>query len=146
MKSFTKKVAYLHGLSKGLDVRETTAEGKVLIGILDALDTCADELEELYSAHRDLEDYIETMDEDLSKVEDTIFEDIEQDDIVEVKCPYCHSTIHFTATDLDDSDEVEVTCPECGKIMYYNTELLDQFDDRHYADSDRPIHAQQPGI
>jgi hypothetical protein len=44
--SLTEKVAYLNGLMSGLDINDSTPEGKVLLQMADILSEMADVIEE----------------------------------------------------------------------------------------------------
>lgn len=127
MSHLKERVAYLQGLTKGLNVSDQSAEGKLLINIVDVLDSFAEEVKCLHSAHQDLEDYVETIDEDLTDVEEEVYEDIDEE-YVEVECPDCHETVTFEADLLDEDEALEVTCPHCGEVVYEN--ILDHdFDE-----------------
>lgn len=134
-----EKVAYLQGLTKGLEVSEQSAEGKLLINIIDVLDDFAEEFESISDAHEDLEDYVETIDEDLTELEGEIYDDddtaSEDEDLVEVECPKCHDQVAFESDVLQDADEVEVTCPSCGTVVY---ESVPEPDDYSSSYSDHP--------
>lgn len=120
MTNLKEKVAYLQGLTKGLSLSDQSAEGKLLINIVKTLDSFAEEFNSLSVAHQDLEDYVETLDEDLTDVEEEVFEDTENE-YVEMECPDCHETVTFDADLLNDDEALEVTCPNCGEIVYENT-------------------------
>lgn len=133
-----EKVAYLQGLTKGLDVSEQSAEGKLLINIIDVLDDFAEEFESISDAHEDLEDYVETIDEDLTELEGEVYDDDTcggDDDYIEVECPKCHDQVAFEPEVLHDDEEVEVTCPNCGTVVY---ETVSESDDYSSPYSDHP--------
>jgi endogenous inhibitor of DNA gyrase (YacG/DUF329 family) len=118
-----QKVAYLQGLTKGLNVSGQSAEGKLLTNVIDVLEDIAEELHDMDLAQVDLENYVETIDEDLTDLEEEVYDiDAEEDDeLVEVECPVCHEVITFESDVLNDDDVVEVTCPTCGEVVYENT-------------------------
>ncbi|WP_110953177.1 CD1247 N-terminal domain-containing protein [Anaerosinus massiliensis] len=122
MTNVKERVAYLHGLTKGLNVNEQTPEGKVILNIIDVLEDMADDVQDIHSLHHDLETYVETLDEDLNDLEEDFYEDSTRyaDDFVEMQCPVCHEEVSFESDILDTKDEVEVTCPHCGSVVYDN--------------------------
>ncbi len=126
MKNTKEKIAYLQGLSKGLDVNESSREGKVLSGIISILDDLAEQIEDIEIAHEDLEDYVESIDEDLYDLEGDLYgdEDVIDEDMVEVVCPNCDETVCFEADIVDDEDLIEVTCPNCDEVVYVNDQDL----------------------
>lgn len=131
MKNIKEKIAYLQGLTQGLDIKNASKEGQVLSGIIDVLDEMADQLEDMEMAQDDLEDYVESIDEDLYDLEDNVFgeEDMDVEEMVEVECPKCHETVCFEASIVEDEDLIEVTCPNCDEVVYVN-------DDEYVTDVD----------
>lgn len=114
-----KKVAYLKGLCEGMNIDDTTNEGKLLLKIVDVLDDIAVEIMTIYDTEDELQEQIDEIDEDLAFVEDYLFEDdFDEDDIdfgiEDVVCPYCGESIAFDTELLGDEEDV-VTCPACGK-------------------------------
>ncbi|MDF2593655.1 MAG: hypothetical protein K0S75_3121, partial [Clostridia bacterium] len=77
MGNIKERVAYLQGLTQGLNVNERSAEGKLLINIIDVLDDMAEEFNNIQMVQEDLETYIESMDDDLTDLEDEVYEDID---------------------------------------------------------------------
>lgn len=140
MSHLKERVAYLQGLTKGLNVSEQSAEGKLLINIVEVLDSFAEEVNCLHSAQQDLENYVESIDEDLTDVEEEVYEDVDEE-YVEVECPDCHETVTFEAELLDEDGALEVTCPHCGEVVYENTldyEIDEDMDDVIVTRSSNP--------
>ncbi|EGO64243.1 CD1247 N-terminal domain-containing protein [Acetonema longum] len=129
MGNVKEKVAYLQGLTKGLNVSGESSEGKILLNMIDVLESLAQEIHLLSHDHQELQDYVETIDEDLHDLEETVYEDEPADEpIVEVECPRCHETVTFGADNLEDEDVIEITCPTCGEVVYENTYDTDADD------------------
>ncbi|MBU7007625.1 CD1247 N-terminal domain-containing protein [Phosphitispora fastidiosa] len=126
MKNTKEKIAYLQGLSRGLDVEESSKEGKVLSGIISILDDLAEQIEDIEIAQEDLEDYVESIDEDLYDLEGDLLGEVDlvDEDIVEVVCPRCEETVCFEADIIDDEDLIEVTCPNCDEVVFINDQDL----------------------
>jgi hypothetical protein len=133
MGSLREEVAYLHGLTNGLDVKGNSSEEKLLLNIIDALDRFAEEFEDVRTTQQDLEKYVEAIDEDLTELQEEIYE--ETDDYVEMECPECHEKISVEANLLEEPGAVEVSCPSCGGIVYENA-----------IDVDNLVMAHHPGI
>lgn len=143
MGNIKEKVAYLQGLTKGLNVSGQSAEGKLLLNMVDVLQDMAEEIDCLHVGQEDLENYVETIDEDLTDLEEEVYEDIHDVEMVDVDCPNCHETVSFDADILNEDDVVEVTCPNCGETVYENT--LDFADE----DADEEIvfrRSTHPGV
>lgn len=124
MKNIREKISYLQGLAQGLDIEDSSKEGKVLSGIIEILGDMTEQMEEIEDAQYDLEEYVETIDEDLYDLEDEFFGDELDDEMVEVKCPNCKELVCFEADIVDDNDLIEVTCPNCDEVVYVNDQDL----------------------
>lgn len=128
MNNLKAKVAYLQGLSNGLEENPTSKEGKLLREIIDALDDFADSV-------GNLEGYVRSVDEDLQYLEDEVYENGAagsggDDQYLEVECPRCGETVCFDSAILEDDDLIEVTCPECEEVVFVN--------DENYASRNEP--------
>jgi len=120
MKNIKERIAYLQGLAQGLEI-EDSKEGKVLSGIIDVLEEMAEQIDDIEVAQSDLEEYVESIDEDLYDLEgEFIGNDIDDEDMVEVECPNCQEIVCFESDIVDDEDLIEVTCPNCDEVVYVN--------------------------
>ena len=115
--TISEKVAYLKGLSEGLNLdTEKSKEGKlisVMIGILEELAMSVEDLEENSLA---LGEEIDVLSDDLADVESVVFDEDEDDedyddDWFEVECPSCGEEL---VIDDEALAAGEVECPACG--------------------------------
>ncbi|MCL6479445.1 MAG: AraC family transcriptional regulator [Peptococcaceae bacterium] len=148
MKDLKARVAYLQGLSTGMDISSESKEGRVLNGIIEVLDEFAQSFRELEEAQGQLEDYLESLDEDLFQLEKDIYKDSAEDpaaddrDYLEVECPRCGEAVCFDSDVLDDEDAVEVTCPNCDEVVFINDDNFqaadepEQLEGKHIAEDD----------
>ena len=144
MGNIKERVAYLQGLTQGLNVSSSSAEGKLLTNIIDVLDDMAEEFTNIHMVQEDLETFVESIDEDLTDLEEEIYENVDDEDLVEVQCPSCRETVSFASDILEDDDDVEVSCPHCGDIVFDSSLNSSDIDDDHLDFSIRNgIH---PGI
>ena len=99
-----QKVSYLRGLAEGLEIEESSKEGKLLLHIIDALEDFADAMDEINDKIDDVDEYVDFMDEDLADVEEEVFGyyDDEEDD-------YLYDNEFFD----EDFDTIDIECPEC---------------------------------
>lgn len=114
-----EKIAYLRGLAEGLDIDESTKEGRLLMHIIDTLEDFSDAISELYEEQVELEEYVDAIDEDLTEVEDELFGEIDEDDLFDDD---------FIYDEEDDIDYVEIQCPNCNEMIYFERDLLDEED------------------
>ena len=108
--TISEKVAYLKGLAEGLAIdTEASKEGKlisVMIGILEEIGLSIEDLEENTVA---LGEEIDALSDDLSDVEDVVFEDDDDD----------------CCCGDDDDDFFEMSCPNCGADLVIDEDVLD---------------------
>jgi predicted RNA-binding Zn-ribbon protein involved in translation (DUF1610 family) len=133
MNELKSRVAYLQGLSSGLNLNQDTTEGKLFSGIINILGEIAENFDKLEKSHEELEDYLETVDEDLSSLEEEIYgkrKASAEEDYVEVECPNCGETVCFDADILEDDAKVEIICPNCDEVVFVN--------DGNFTSADEP--------
>ena len=136
--TISEKVAYLKGLAEGLDIdTEKSKEGKlisVMIGILEEIGLSIEDLEENTQA---LGEEIDVLSDDLSDVEDVVFDEDEDededdedydDDWFEVECPTCEEPLVIDDKALADG---MIQCPNC-----HDKFALDLSDDTVEADEE----------
>ena len=134
--TISEKVAYLKGLAEGLNLdTEKSKEGKlisVMIGILEEIGLSIEDLEENTQA---LGEEIDVLSDDLSDVEDVVFDEDEDededdedydDDWFEVECPTCEEPLVIDDKALADG---MIQCPNC-----HDKFALDLSDDTVEAD------------
>ena len=77
----SERVSYLRGLVDGLEIDNTTEDGKILALIIDLLDDMAISIEDVEAANNDLCDAQDDVDERLCDVEDYLYgEEDDEDD------------------------------------------------------------------
>ena len=117
----TEKVAYLRGILDASELSEDAKETRIFKAIADVLDDLAMTVSDLEDGFSELSEQIDAVDEDLDALEqdyydDEEYEDEDDDEFVEVKCPNCGETLEF---DLQYADECgceddSCACEECG--------------------------------
>lgn len=130
--TITEKAAYIKGLAEGLNIDDSTKEGKVIAAIIDLLSDIAIDLEDTEDACAELAEQIGAVDEDLAELEDFVYEEYEGDDeddgcdgccgceddeLYEVECPNCHDIIYIDDKMLEDEG---MTCPNCGTNLEFD--------------------------
>ncbi|WP_050607610.1 CD1247 N-terminal domain-containing protein [Clostridium niameyense] len=116
MKSTISKVAYLRGLMDGLEINKDTKEGRIILEIINILDSLAEEVNDIKESQSILQEYVETIDADLLSLQENIYdEDCEEEDFLEdfigVECPNCNETIYIDKDALKDM--TKIFCPSC---------------------------------
>ena len=135
MSKLTDKVSYLKGLADGMKLNMDKDANKLIMEILGALGEFAEEMQVMFDAHDELNEYVESIDDDLADLEETLFGDEEEDDeddgedededaIITYACPECGHEIEFRADDVDLSEDY--LCPACGKPIFPEVEEDDE--------------------
>ena len=117
MSYLTEKMAYISGLAEGLEIDETTKEGKLLIAIVDALCDMADEIAEIEELQDEVQAQLDEVDEDLDALEGFVYDDeddFEDDDEFGVECPACGDMIYLDAETLSSCGD-KIVCPACNE-------------------------------
>ena len=133
MEELLKNVSYLKGLAEGLKLEEKSDEGKVLIKIIDCLDEIVENMYDLAADQEDLFDQVDAIDEDLSEVEDIVYDDEEYDDedddfeYFEVECPNCHEVVYIDEDYFDD--DKPIVCPNCDEEIELDFSEIEDGDE-----------------
>lgn len=138
----SEKVAYLKGLMEGMNLNADSNEGKLFLAIADVLDEIALEVGDLTDEVMELGDGLDVISDDLSDVEDIVYDEWDDDDDDEddeedeedeeeecytTTCPECEEEIFFDDTMLEDG---EIICPNCGaKLEFDLSDLADAADE-----------------
>lgn len=130
----SEKIAYLKGLMEGMNVDTESNEGKLFAAVVDVLDEIALEVEDLTDEVMELGDGLDVISDDLSDVEDIVYDDEDDDDEEDEEeecyattCPECEEEIFFDDTMLEDG---EIICPNCGaKLEFDLSDLADAADE-----------------
>ncbi len=139
--NISEKAAYVKGLFDGMELDMNEKQNKVLKALVDLVGEMAEEISELGQCYDDVCDQIDALDEDLTGVEDVLFEDDDEDDdydeiygdddetcdcencvseddtLYEVTCPTCNETISLTEEAVLQGS---MKCPKCGELLEFD--------------------------
>jgi len=143
----SEKVAYLKGLADGLGLDKDVKQDKLISAIIDVLDTVAQDIEDLEDTTAELGEEIDAISDDLSDVEEVVFdeedEDYEDEDedecgdecccghrhedpvFYEITCPACNNTI---TVDEDVLALGTIQCPNCGESLEFDLGSAEEDD------------------
>ena len=139
MSKLTDRISYLKGMAAGMKLNMDKDANKLMLEMLTVMGEMAEEMAAMTEAHNDLNEYVESIDDDLADLEETLFGDEEQeadgeegeideeddeddademdeDDLIEYACPHCGHEIEFHASDVDFDEDY--LCPECQKPIF----------------------------
>ena len=148
----TEKAAYIKGLAEGMELDESSKEGKLLKVIIELLGDITREIEDLNENAMDLAEEIDELSDDLADVEETVADwcddccccdDDDDDDecccdddeecccdeepvFYEITCPNCNETI---SVDEDVLSYDSIKCPKCGETLEFEFDEDEDEDD-----------------
>ena len=118
--TLNEKAAYLKGLSEGLTFDKNSAEGKLLVALVDLCSEMAQEIDRIDADVEYVSDYCEELDEDLGDVEELLLDededfddDFEDEEFYEIECPHCGEIVEFDAS----IEPEELICPACHEAI-----------------------------
>jgi len=137
MHNLTERIAQLRNLSVNIGTKPDKAENKFMLELLYAMEEVVHRINELEAEISELDEYVESIDTDLSDMEEAFFsddddaddsgeEDLEEysddmsfdDEELSFECPNCGCSLSIKAADID-FDKVP-TCPQCEKPFFPN--------------------------
>ncbi len=131
-----ERVAYLKGLYEGLDIDTDKKEGKLLAGMLSAMEELAEAVTDLKQQNEELLDELDDVYEEISAItedflavddddEDAEMLDLEQE-LYQVVCPTCGEVIYL---DEDMLEAGSISCGACGEELEFDLSGLDNSDE-----------------
>ncbi len=131
---FNEKASYIKGLAEGLNINGETAEGKLILALIDLAGDMSAELQRLNDYCEELDECLGEVEEYLADEDDCCDNDCECDDCCddgceeyyEAECPNCGKTFEIDGDALDEDEDAEIICPHCGQKLYYDDEEEDQ--------------------
>lgn len=124
MDNLGKQAGYLKGMLEGSGVDTSTANGKLLAGIVEMLGALSERVEALDDLMEDLNDYVESIDDDLTELEGGFDEDDEEfdfdDEDEEDEDDDFDDQLHLLPPEGDAEEDVVCgkTCPECHRTFF----------------------------
>ena len=113
-----EKVAYLRGLADGLKLTDTTAEGKVLLNVIEVLDDLALSVTDLEDAVEELGEVVDAIDDDLQDVEDALYEEDDEDEDYDFD-----EDDDYGLDDYDEFDDEDEPLYEVKSVSYTHLTL-----------------------
>lgn len=147
MSNLTDHVSYIKGLAEGMKLDTATNEGKLISKLLDVMAEMAEENAALRKDLDELNEYVESIDEDLASMEEALFGNEDEDDC-DCGCG-CGHHHHDGDEDEEDDDEaeddhvVEYTCPHCGEEMTFEVDNFDFDEDYLCPNCHQPLFPEE---
>ncbi|NLP25882.1 MAG: hypothetical protein GX365_00825 [Clostridiales bacterium] len=119
-----EKMSYLQGLVDGLDIDDSTKEGKALIQVVNVMREMVLYVDDLQSQVDELTELTEILDSDLGDVEEILVDCYCDDDYDEDDDCDCCCDDDFDV--FDDDELYEVTCPTCEDVVLIDEGILEE--------------------
>ena len=139
MSKLTDRISYLKGMAAGMKLNMDKDSNKLMLEMLTVMGEMAEEMAAMAEKHNDLNEYVESIDDDLADLEETLFgeeefpgeemededeisfdeedeEELGDDELISYACPHCGHEIEFRASDVDFDEDY--LCPECHKPIF----------------------------
>ena len=126
-----ERVSYLNGLVEGLNISETSNEGKLLKAVIEVLGDISDEINLINQDFLDMGDEIDALTDEVDNINDVLYEegyledtdfsdDEDEDDddseLIASECPKCGAHIFV------EEDTESLKCPSCGVKLFVEDE------------------------
>lgn len=129
MDKLVKNAAYIRGLCDGLEISDSTKEGKVLLAIVELLEQMSSEIVDIKESYAELDNFVDAIDESVSDLEEVVFEEDghscgckshnEEEDYIELDCPNCENRVFLDKEMLED--EEDILCPNCNEVITFES-------------------------
>ena len=138
MSKLTDRISFLKGMAAGMKLNMDKDANKLMLEMLTVMGEMAEEMAAMAEKHNDLTEYVESIDDDLADLEETLFgeedgeeldEDMDgeededgltEDDLILYACPHCGHELEFRASDVDFDEDF--LCPVCNKPIFPEVE------------------------
>ena len=138
MSKLTDRISFLKGMAAGMKLNMDKDANKLMLEMLTVMGEMAEDMAAMAEKHNDLNEYVESIDDDLAELEETLFgeedgeeldEDMDgeededgltEDDLILYACPHCGHELEFRASDVDFDEDF--LCPVCNKPIFPEVE------------------------
>ena len=138
MSKLTDRISFLKGMAAGMKLNMDKDANKLMLEMLTVMGEMAEEMAAMAEKHNDLNEYVESIDDDLAELEETLFgeedgeeldEDMDgeededgltEDNLLLYACPHCGHELEFRASDVDFDEDF--LCPVCNKPIFPEVE------------------------
>ena len=119
MSKLTDRISFLKGMAAGMKLNMDKDSNKLMLEMLTVMGEIAEEMAAMEEKHNDLNEYVESIDDDLVELEETLFgeeDGLSDDDLILYACPHCGNELEFSASDVDFDEDF--LCPVCSKPIF----------------------------
>lgn len=142
MSKLTDHVSYIKGLAEGMKLDTESNEGKIITKLLEVMEEMAEENLQLRKDLDELNEYVDSIDDDLAGLEEVVYDD---DEVCDGDCENCSGCDEDDEDDEDDDDDriVEYACPHCGAEMTFEVDNFDFDEDYLCPSCHKPLFPEE---
>ncbi len=122
MSYLNEKVAYVKGLFDGMNIDESTNEGKLFKSMIEVLNDIASEIDDIDEIQESLCDQVDVIDEDLAELEKDFYDEEEEYDNI-IECPHCGEEFEIDEDMINEETE-SIECPKCHEKLEVNWDCV----------------------
>lgn len=134
MSDLIDRVSRLKSVAAAMKLNMEEDSSRLLLEMLSLMGQMAEELQAMQDAHSELSEYVESLDDDLADLAESVFDDgdetdggslpvddddmdeMDDEDMIVYACPHCGKEIEFSPADVDFDEDF--LCPDCGKAVF----------------------------
>lgn len=134
MSDLMDRVNRLKSMAGAMKLNMEEDSSRLMLEMLSLMGQVAEEMAAMRDAHSELNEYVESLDDDLADLaealldgdgeqddfplpaEDEEMEEMDDEDMIVYACPHCGHEIEFSPADVDFDEDF--LCPECGKAVF----------------------------
>lgn len=138
MSDLIDRVSRLKGMAAAMKLNMEEDSSRLMLEMLSLMGQMAEELQAMQDAHSELSEYVESLDDDLADLAESVFDDgdeaddgpmhmdddepdeLDDEDMIVYACPHCGREIEFSPADVDFDEDF--LCPACGKAVFPEVE------------------------
>lgn len=138
MSNLMDRVSRLKTMVGAMNLDLSEDASRLMLEMLGLMGEMAQEMQQMQDAHAELNEYVESLDDDLADLAESLLDggedeepgvtidedDVDEDDAPELEdgemivyaCPSCGTEIEFDPADVDFDEDY--LCPQCGKPIF----------------------------
>lgn len=142
MSNLMDRVSRLKGMVSAMNLNLNEDASRLMLEMLGLMGDMVQEMQKMQDAHAELNEYVESLDDDLADLAESLLDGGEDDDADELPldvdedededdafvegemityaCPFCGKEIEFDPSDVDFDEDY--LCPACGKPVFPEVE------------------------
>ena len=124
MSNLMDRVSRLKSMAGAMNLNMDEDASRLMLEMLGLMGEMAKEMQRMADAHSELNEYVESLDDDLADLAESLLdgeeEELDEGEMIIYACPSCGHEIEFDPSDVDFDEDY--LCPACGKPVFPEVE------------------------